>query len=86
MQTIAEVGQAVSERRRFLGLKQGEVARRAGIAQEMLSRLERGKTAEFGTRKLLAVLAVLGMELRLAEAAGAVASDGVSDPADGRLG
>ena len=67
MQTLLEVGEAVSARRRLLGLKQGEVATRAGISQEMLSRFERGNSAEFGSRKLLAVLAVLGMELQLIE-------------------
>jgi transcriptional regulator with XRE-family HTH domain len=67
MQTIVELGEAVAERRRSLGLKQGEVAARAGVPQESLSRLERGKLAEFGSRKLLAVLAVLGMELQFVE-------------------
>ncbi|MBB6188446.1 helix-turn-helix transcriptional regulator [Rhodanobacter sp. MP7CTX1] len=67
MQTLLEMGEAVAARRRSLGLKQGEVAARAGISQEMLSRFERGKTAEFGSRKLLAVLAVLGMELQVIE-------------------
>ena len=52
-------------RRQTLGLQQGVVAERAGITAETLSRFERGRTAEFGTRKLLAVLAVLGMELDL---------------------
>ncbi|MCX2865625.1 hypothetical protein OOZ63_27775 [Paucibacter sp. PLA-PC-4] len=36
-----------------------------GITAETLSRFERGRAAEFGARKLLAVLAVLGMELEL---------------------
>lgn len=67
MQTVLELGEAVATRRRSLGLKQGEVAVRAGISQEMLSRLERGKSAEFGSRKLLAVLAVLGLELQFTE-------------------
>lgn len=63
MNTLAELGLAVSLRRRELRLSQGEVARLAGLSAPMLSRLETGKAAEFGTRKLLAVLAVLGMEL-----------------------
>lgn len=67
MQTVFEMGEAVAMRRRGLGLKQGSVAARAGISQEALSRFERGKVAEFGSRKLLAVLAVLGMELQFAE-------------------
>ena len=35
----------------------------AGITPESLSRFERGRSAEFGARKLLAVLAVLDAEL-----------------------
>lgn len=54
-------------RRRFLGLKQGDVAASAGISQGSLSRFERGKVAEFGSRKLLAVLAALGMELEFVD-------------------
>lgn len=67
MQTVQELGEAIAHRRRSLGLTQGSVAARAGIAQAALSRFERGKLAEFGARKLLAVLAVLGMELQYAE-------------------
>ena len=67
MQTVLELGEAVAARRRSLGLKQGDVAVRAGVAQAALSRFERGKLAEFGSRKLMAVLAVLGMELQFAE-------------------
>lgn len=67
MQTIPELGEAVATSRRSLGLKQGEVAALAGVSQEMLSRFENGKSAEFGSRKLLAVLAVLGMELQFTE-------------------
>lgn len=67
MQTVPELGEAVATRRRSLGLKQGEVAARAGVSQEMLSRFEKGKAAELGSRKLLAVLAVLGMELQFTE-------------------
>ncbi len=67
MQTVLELGEAVAERRRALGLKQGDVAAQAGVAQAALSRFERGKLAEFGSRKLLAVLAALGMELQFVD-------------------
>jgi transcriptional regulator with XRE-family HTH domain len=67
METLYELGQAIAKRRHLLGVKQGYVAGRAGITQESLSRFERGRTAEFGTRKLIAVLSVLGMEIRLSE-------------------
>ncbi len=63
MQTLQELGGAVAARRKQLGLKQGDVAAMAGVSAELLSRFERGRSAEFGTRKLLAVLAVLGTEL-----------------------
>ena len=63
MQTLQELGEAVAARRKLLGLKQGDVAAQADITPESLSRFERGRAAEFGSRKLLAVLAVLGAEL-----------------------
>lgn len=75
MQTVRELGEAVARRRRELGLKQGDVAAQAGIAQETLSRFELGKAAEFGSRKLLAVLVVLGMELQFGEVGAAGSLD-----------
>jgi len=65
MQTLQELGQAVAQRRRALGLRQQIVAEQAGITPESLSRFERGRLVELGTRKLLALLAILGMELDL---------------------
>ena len=63
MKLLAELGRAVAEQRKSLGLRQGQVAAQAGISQELLSRFENSQLAEFGSRKLLAVLAVLGLEL-----------------------
>jgi HTH-type transcriptional regulator / antitoxin HipB len=68
MRTLEEVGHTVAATRRTLGLKQKDVAAQAGIAPESLLRLERGQVAEFGSRKLLAVLAVLGLELTFKKA------------------
>ncbi len=68
MKTLKELGEAVAARREELGLKQHAVALQAGLSPESLSRLERGRLAEFGSRKLLAVLAVLGMELQFTAA------------------
>ena len=67
MQTLSELGAEVAKRRRELGLKQGDVAAQVGIAQETLSRFELGKLSEFGSRKLIAVLSVLGLELKFIE-------------------
>jgi transcriptional regulator with XRE-family HTH domain len=65
LQTLQELGAAVAVHRKLLGLQQGDVATQAGITPESLSRFERGRVAEFGSRKLLAVLAVLGAELEM---------------------
>ena len=65
MQTLHELGAAVAAQRKALGLRQQDVAVQAGITPESLSRFERGRGAEFGSRKLLAVLAVLGMEISI---------------------
>ena len=67
MQTLAELGEAVSTKRKALGLNQSEVALRSGITRESLVRFERGQVSEFGSRKLLAVLAVLGLEMAFTE-------------------
>jgi len=63
MRTLQELGEAVAVTRRDRGLKQKDVAEQAGITPESLLRFERGQVSEFGSRKLLAVLAVLGMEI-----------------------
>jgi HTH-type transcriptional regulator/antitoxin HipB len=63
MKTLRELGETVATSRRTLGLKQKDVAAQAGITAEALLRFERGQVTEFGSRKLLAVLAVLGMAM-----------------------
>ena len=68
MKTLMELGEAVAARRKALKLHQSEVAARSGLTRESLVRFERGQLTEFGSRKLLAVLAVLGMEMSFVEA------------------
>lgn len=67
MQTLAELGQAVMARRKSLRLSQQEVSQRSGITREFLVRFERGQVSDFGSRKLLTVLAVLGLEINFVE-------------------
>jgi transcriptional regulator with XRE-family HTH domain len=67
MQTLAELGQAVMARRKALKLRQSELAMRSGLTREALLRFERGQVSEFGSRKLLALLAVLGLEISFTE-------------------
>jgi transcriptional regulator with XRE-family HTH domain len=68
MQTLSELGAAVSTRRKALKLKQSDVAQRSGLTRELLVRFERGQVSEFGSRKLLSILAVLGLEMNFSEA------------------
>jgi HTH-type transcriptional regulator / antitoxin HipB len=67
MQTLVELGEAVAARRKALKLSQSEVASRTALTRETLVRFERGQLTEFGSRKLLAVLAVLGLEISFTE-------------------
>lgn len=68
MTTLQQLGIEIAERRRQLGLKQIDVAQQSGVTAESLSRFERGRLPEFGSRKLIAVLAAVGMEISLIEA------------------
>jgi HTH-type transcriptional regulator/antitoxin HipB len=68
MQTAQELGNLVALRRKTLKLKQKDVALKAGVTPGLLSRLEKGHLSEFGVRKLMTLLAVLGMELQVTEA------------------
>jgi transcriptional regulator with XRE-family HTH domain len=67
MRTLPELGEAVAAKRKALKLSQSEVANRTGLTRETLVRFERGQLSEFGSRKLLAVLAVLGLEISFTE-------------------
>jgi HTH-type transcriptional regulator/antitoxin HipB len=68
MQTVQDLGNLVALRRKELKLKQKEVALKAGVTPGLLSRLEKGHLSEFGVRKLMSLLAVLGLELQVTEA------------------
>jgi HTH-type transcriptional regulator / antitoxin HipB len=67
MKTLQEIGEAVATRRKERHLTQAELARRAGLTRELITRLERGQVTEFGSRKLLSVLAVLDLEMSFTE-------------------
>lgn len=67
MQAFQELGEAVAKRRKAMGMRQGVLARLVGLSQASLSRFERGRSTGLGSRKLLAILAVLGMELQFTE-------------------
>jgi transcriptional regulator with XRE-family HTH domain len=68
MNNLTDLGRAVAQLRVERGVTQGDLATQAGVAKSSLSRFEAGSAGEFGSRKLLRVLEVLGMEVRLVAA------------------
>jgi predicted XRE-type DNA-binding protein len=72
MKTTSEIGQVLAHQRKKLAIKQKDLAVSARIPGASLSRLENGRLPEFGVRKLMSLLTVLGLELdvRPAKAAG----------------
>ena len=63
MKSLPELGRALAELRRQRGLTQATLASQAGLQQSVLSRFEAGRVGEFGSRKLLRLLELLGAEL-----------------------
>lgn len=63
MNSLVDLGQEVAQLRRAKGLTQKQVGELTGLGQSTLARFETGNVAEFGSRKLLRVLEVLGYEL-----------------------
>jgi len=67
---ITTIGEEIAARRKKLGLSQAELASKAGIGHSTLNALENGRLGELGLTRIAKVLSVLGMELKLEEAAG----------------
>lgn len=63
MRDLPELGIELARLRKMRGMTQVELARLAGLGQSTLARFETGGVAEFGSRKLLRLLGVLGQEL-----------------------
>jgi HTH-type transcriptional regulator/antitoxin HipB len=60
MNTLPDLGRALARLRRERGMTQMELAALCGMGQSTLARFETGGVAEFGSRKLLRLLEVLG--------------------------
>lgn len=76
IRTPLDLGLAIRERRRQLGLSQAELAARAGVGRQWLVAVEHGKPrAEIGL--VLALLDALGCALTVTEVPGRTASAGL---------
>jgi transcriptional regulator with XRE-family HTH domain len=65
---LETLGEAIASERRRFGLTQGELARRAGVSRATLTALETGAQRELGFNKIMAILAVVKLDLRLTPA------------------
>jgi len=63
MDSLYSLGRAVAKLRQERGMTQKQLATMCGLGQSTLARFETGGVAEFGSRKLLRLLEVLGHEL-----------------------
>lgn len=65
--SIHEIGRLVRERRRALGMRQADVAQRAGMSRSRLVDIENSNAVEgLSFHKLSALLMVLGWQLAIA--------------------
>lgn len=69
MLDLSTIGVEIAKRRRALRLRQNDVAARAGVSRATLDALENGRMGELGFAKVSRIVAVVGLDLRLAEAA-----------------
>ncbi len=66
MNDLRSLGRAVAQLRQAQGMTQKQLASLCGMGQSTLARFETGAVAEFGSRKLLRLLEVLGHEMAFA--------------------
>ena len=68
MLTLTSLGERIAARRRMLGMRQIDLARKALISRATLDALENGRSGELGFSKITRLLSVLGLRLDLQEA------------------
>jgi transcriptional regulator with XRE-family HTH domain len=68
MNDLSDLGRVVASLRKKRGMTQKVLADLSGMALSTLARFETGGVAEFGSRKLLRLLEVMGYEISLVPA------------------
>ena len=69
MLLLSSIGAQIGTKRKELGLTQSDLAEKAGIARSTLDALENARIGELGFSKITRLLAALGLELKIQEAA-----------------
>lgn len=64
MNNLPDLGRELARLRKASGMTQKELATLSGMGQSTLARFETGGVGEFGSRKLLRLLEVLGYEMK----------------------
>lgn len=64
---LATIGAQIIKRRKALGLRQIDVAVRAGVSRATVDALEHGRLGELGFAKVSRVLAIVGLALHLGQ-------------------
>ncbi|WP_420240131.1 helix-turn-helix domain-containing protein (plasmid) [Telmatobacter bradus] len=70
MLSLFSIGEQIAVQRKLLGLSQAALAKQAKIGHSTLDALENGRIGELGFSKIARLLSVLGLELKIQEAAG----------------
>jgi transcriptional regulator with XRE-family HTH domain len=65
MMTVGQIGRAVAIARSSAGLRQIDLATKAGLSRATIDALENGRASDIGVSKLSRVLAALGLELSI---------------------
>ena len=63
MNDLSDLGRAIASLRKKRGMTQKALAELSGMGLSTIARFETGGVAEFGSRKLLRLLEVLGYEI-----------------------
>lgn len=69
MLLLIDIGEAISKRRKAVGLTQAELAKMARVSRSTLDALENGRMGELGYMKVNNILISLGLEFKLQVAA-----------------
>lgn len=68
MLQLLSIGEAITKKRKALGLSQTVLAKKAGVARSTLDALENARLGELGYSKVTNILTALGLELKLQDA------------------